>query len=208
LSLPVYWQGSRKLSSKKFNWTDGLDSILKRSYRTARDRNELIRNLTYIQRLTGFSRFAITSRASGLGIARIKKQAWTAAEIFQLRELAGTCGRSTLAKCLGRSEYSVKAALKRLRLSARVSEGYSRTDLVELLGASATSVRRWERLGWLTFECYGRASEAAVRRFLKMHPDQYQLSFVDEAWFKGLLFETYNSLCPGHREKNSSSSFA
>ena len=196
------------MSSKKFNWTDGLDSILKRSYQTARDRNELIRNLTYIQRLTGFPRSAITGRASGLGIARIKKQAWTAAEILELRELAGTCGRRALAKCLGRSEYSVKAALKRLMLSAKVTEGYSRTDLVELLGASPTSVRRWERLGWLTFECYGRASEAAVRRFLKMHPDQYQLSFVDEAWFKGLLFETYNSLCPGQREKNSSSSFA
>ena len=196
------------MSSKKFNWTDGLDSILKRSYRTARDRNELIRNLTYIQRLTGFPRSAITSRASALGLTRIRKQPWTASEFSQLRELAGTCGRKTLAKCLGRSEYSVKAALKRLMLSARVTEGYSRTDLVELLGVSPTSVRRWERLRWLAFGCYGRTSETAVRRFLKMHPDQYQLSFVNEAWFKGLLFETYNSSCPGRREKNTSKSFS
>lgn len=90
--------------------------------------------------------------------------------------------------------------MNRLTLSARISEGYSRTDLAELLGASPTSVRRWERLGWLVFGCYGRASEASVRRFVKMHPDQYQLSFVDEAWFKGLLFEAYNSPTPGHRE--------
>lgn len=195
------------MSAKKFYWTDGLDSILKRSYRTARNRNELIRNLTYIQRLTGFPRFAIISRASALGIAKMKKQPWTVRDLSQLRELAGACGRRTLAKRLNRSEYSVKAALKRLNLSARISDGYSRTDLVELLGASPTSVRRWERLGWLAFACYGRASETSVRRFLRMHPDEYQLSFVNEAWFKGLLFETYNSLSPGHRERNASNSF-
>ena len=192
---------------KKYSWTDGLDSILRRSYRTAHDRNELIRNLTNLQRVTGFPRFAITQRASGLGIARIKRRPWTAAEQSQLRELAGTCGRGTLAKRLGRSEYSVKAALKRLMLSARVSKGYSRTDLVELLGVSATSVRRWERRQWLSFGCHGRASESSVRRFLKMHPDQYQLSFVNEAWFKGLLFEIYNSACLGDRKKNHPSSF-
>lgn len=101
----------------------------------------------------------------------------------------------------------MKAALKRLMLSARITEGYSRADLVELLGASATSVRRWERLGWLAFGCQGRAAEASVRRFLKMHPDQYQLSFVNEAWFKGLLFETYNSPSPGRREKNPAKTF-
>jgi hypothetical protein len=41
-----------------------------------------------------------------------------------------------------------------------------------------------------------------------MHPDQYQLSFVNEAWFKGLLFETYNSSRQGRREMNSSEIFA
>ena len=188
---------------RKFAWTDGLDSILRRCYRTARNRNELIQNLTHLQRLTGFPRFALTSRASALGIARIKKQPWTAAELFQLRELAGTCGRRALAKRLGRSEYSVKAALKRLMLSARITEGYNRSDLVELLGSSPTSVRRWEQMRWLAFSPCGRASEASVRRFLRMHPDQYQLSFVNEAWFKGLLFETYNSPRPGHHERSS-----
>lgn len=189
------------MRSKKFFWTDGLDSILRRCYRTARNRNELIQNLTYLQRLTGFPRFAITSRASALGIARMKKQPWSAAELSELRELAGTCGRRTLAKRLGRSEYSVKAALKRLVLSARITEGYSRSDLAELLGASPTSVRRWEQMRWLVFSACGRAPEACVRRFLRMHPDQYQLSFVNEAWFKGLLFETYNSLRPGQQER-------
>ena len=194
------------MRSKKIFWTDGLDSILRRCYHTARNRNELIRNLTYLQRATGFPRFAITNRASALGIARIKKQLWTPAELAQLRELVGTCGRRTLAKRLGRSEYSVKAALKRLMLSARLTEGYSRSDLVELLGASPASVRRWEQMRWLAFSSCGRASEASVRRFLKMHPDQYQLSFVNEAWFKGLVFDTFNSLRPGHHERTSNRS--
>lgn len=206
--MPAYsGRDLKNLSSKKIIWTEGLDSILKRSYRTARDRNELIRNLTHIQRLTGFPRFAITSRASALGITRIRKQPWTTLELSHLRELAGTCGRRTLAKCLRRSEYAVKAALTRLMLSSRITEGYSRTHLVELLGVSPTSVRRWERLGWLAFGCYGRASEASVRRFLKMHPDQYRLSFVNEAWFKGLLFEAYNSATPGRRERNRPATF-
>ena len=191
------------MSSKRFFWTDGLDSILRRCYRTARNRNELIRNLTDLQRVTGFPRFAITSRASALGMARIKKQPWMPTELSQLRALAGTCGRRTLAKRLGRSEYSVKAALKRMMLSARVNDGYSRSDLVELLGVSPTSVRRWEQTRWLVFGSCGRASEASVRRFLRMHPDQYYLPFVNEAWFKGLLFETYNSLHPGQHERNS-----
>ena len=197
------------MHTKRYRWTDGLDSILRRSYQTARNRNELIRNLTQLQGLTGFPRFAIIGRASALGIARIKKQPWTAAELHQLRELAGTCGRKALAKRLGRSEYSVKAALKRLMLSARITEGYSRADLVELLGASPTSVRRWERLGWLVFGCYERAPESSVRKFLRLHPDQYQLSFVNEAWFKGLLFEAYNAgpTCR-HRERKPWSGFA
>src|ERR1700686_1574664 len=139
------------MSVKKFFWTTGLDSILKRRNKTARNRNELIRNLTQIQQVTGFPRFAIISRASELGIARIKKQPWTGKEILRLRELAGTCGRKTLAKRLGHSEYSVKAALKRLMLSARISDGYSHADLVELIGASPTSVRRWKRRGFLVF---------------------------------------------------------
>ena len=191
------------MSSKKFFWTDGRDLILRRCYRTARGRNELIQNISNLQRVTGFPRFAIISRASALGIARLKKQPWTADEMYELRELAGTCGRRMLAERLGHSEYSVKAALKRLMLSARVNEGYSRSDLVELLGTSPTSIRRWEKMRWLVFGACGRASEPSVRRFLRMHPDQYQLSFVNEAWFKGLLFETYNSVRPGQRETNS-----
>jgi DNA-binding transcriptional regulator YiaG len=194
--------GGFKVRSKKFFWTEGLDCILRRCYRTARNRNELIQNLTELQRLTGFPRFAITIRASALGIALTKKQPWSSAELSQLRELAGTCGRRVLARRLGRSEHSVKAALQRLMLSARITEGYSRSDLVELLGASPTSVRRWEQRRLLVFS-HGRASEAAVRRFLRMHPDQYQLSFVNEAWFKGLLFETYNSLRPGQHKTKS-----
>lgn len=192
-----------QVRSKKFFWTEGLESILRRCYRTARNRHELSQNLTQLQRLTGFPRFAITGRASILGIARIKKQTWSDAELSQLRELAGTCGRRVLAKRLGRSEYSVKAALHRLMLSARITEGYSHSDLAELMGASPTSVRRWERMRLLVFSPHGRASEAAVRRFLRMHPEQYQLSFVNEPWFKGLLFEAYNSARLGERETKS-----
>lgn len=180
------------MAAKKFHWTDGLDAALKRAYQTARGRDELIRNITLLQRLTGFPRFAITDRAASLGVARMQQRAWTPSEIERLRELIGTAGRKTIAQKLGRTEYSVKAELRKLRLSLQCRDGYTRTDLANVLCASPKTVRRWERMGWLT-TVNDRFPEHAVRRFLFNHPDQYQLARVDDAWFKGLMFPRFNS---------------
>jgi hypothetical protein len=181
----------QRVATKKFHWTEGLDAALKRAYQTAHGREELIQNISLMQRLTAFPRFAIISRAAVLGVARMKQRPWTQSDIQHLRELVGTSGRQAIARKLGRTEYSVKAELRKLKLSLEFRDGYTRTGLATVLGASAKTVRRWEHLGWLR-TVDGRFSEEAIRRFLIRHPDQYQLSRVDEGWFKGMVFPRFN----------------
>jgi len=97
----------------------------------------------------------------------------------------------SLATRLNRSHSSVKAKLKDLGLSARVSEGYTQDDLRQLLGASTRSIRHWLARGWLRL-VNGRIPEASVLRFLRLHSEQYHLGRVNQAWFKGLLFPAFN----------------
>ena len=181
------------MAVKKFHWTEALDAALKRAYQTARGREELSRNISFLERLTGFPRFAITSRAAVHGVARMKRRTWTPFEIERLRELVGTGGRKIIARKLGRTEYSVKAELRKLNLSLQFRDGYTRADLACVLGASPKTVRRWEQIGWLT-AVNGHLTEPAIRKFLLHHPDQYQLARVDEAWFKGIVLPRFNSV--------------
>src|SRR5262249_30952374 len=91
---------------------------------------------------------------------------------------------------LGRSVYSVKARASTLDISLRVVEGYSRQDLCQLLGAGVKEVRTWIQNGWIKLQGE-RITERSVISFLRRHPEEYQLSRVDEAWFKGLLFPSF-----------------
>ena len=179
------------MSRKKFFWTDSLDSLVRRAYQTARNRQQLVRNITLLEQTTSFSRFAIRQRAAHLGVATTKPPSWTREEIEHLRELLGTAGRRTIARRLGRSEYSVKAQLRKLKLSLEFRDGYSGETLASVLGTSPKTVRRWEQMRWLK-RVDNRFSESTIRRFLINHPEQYHLGRVDEAWFKGMVFERYN----------------
>jgi hypothetical protein len=96
-----------------------------------------------------------------------------------------------LAKKLNRTPASARAKLKQLEMSARIKEGYTKEDLRFLLGVSAKFIRKWVRWGWLRV-VNGRFPESGFAKFLRQHPDQYQLSRVEEAWFKGLIFPTFN----------------
>lgn len=140
----------------------------------------------------GYNLHVLSRRAVHLGLSFSRRRPWTQEEAALLESLAGRYSPASLARKLGRTFASIKAKLKQLEISARVSEGYSQADLQELLGASRTSIRRWCRMGWLPV-VNGRIPERAVARFLRSHPHEYQLRRVDEAWFKGLLFPSFNS---------------
>jgi primosomal protein N' len=176
---------------RRHTWTPEFDQALRRSYQTAHNRAALIDGITAIQRLTRFPRSVIVSRAAALGLTRPGRR-WNEQEISQLQEILGSRSLSTIAGELGRSYYSVKGAVARLQVSARQTEGYSRQDLERLLGVSSRQVRRWIALKWIKL-VDERVPESEIARFLRRHPEQYQLNRVDEAWFKGLLFPAFNT---------------
>lgn len=183
---------------KRFTWTTEFDALLVSAYRRAQNRDELSRNLTALQLRTGFTRVVILARAVELGLSFLQRRPWTTQETVLLQSLAGRQTTTFIARKLRRTFASVKAKVKQLEISIRVAEGYSRADLAELLGASPTSIRRWFKIGWLT-QVNGRVTETAVIRFLRLHPHEYQLCRVDEAWFKGLLFPAFNSVVASSR---------
>ena len=178
---------------RRHQWSAELDEHLRRTYQSANNRPTLVDNITYLQRMTGFPRSVIVSRASALGLASKRGKQWSTDEISRLRESTGTHSLSIIARELGRSYYSVKGQFAKLRISARVTEGYSQEELRSLLGVSSRQVQRWITLRWIKLS-QGRITESGVTRFLRRHPEQYQLNRVDEAWFKGLLFPAFNSV--------------
>src|SRR5258708_37911244 len=129
--------------NKRFCWTTDLDSALTRAYRVARSRCQLTSNLNHIQRLSGFPRVVILSKAAVLGLSFAVRRPWTESEIASLREDLGTRNKSQIAKRLGRTYYSVKAQVARLALSARVSADYSHQDVQQLLGVGRQRVCQW-----------------------------------------------------------------
>lgn len=186
--------GCRLLSRptrRKFNWTPEWDEILRRSYKNANRREELSTNLDNLQRASGFTRNVILSRAVQLGLSFSTRRPWTDVEATVLEERSGQATVKSLAASLNRSHSSVKAKLKELGWSARVSEGYTQDDLRLLLGVSTRSIKHWLARGWLRL-VNARIPEASVLRFLRLHSEQYHLGRVDQAWFKGLLFPAFN----------------
>src|SRR5262245_56863538 len=111
--------------NKRFFWTRDLDNALIRAYRRASTRHDLTSNLNHIQRLSGFTRVVILSRAEVLGLSFAMRRPWNEAEVESLRENLGTLSKLQIARRLGRTYYSVKAQVARMSLSARVSADYS-----------------------------------------------------------------------------------
>lgn len=183
---------SRPNPRKRFFWTTELDAVLVSAYRRAQNREELSRNLTTLQRRSRFTRVVILTRAVQLGLSFSRRRPWTPAEIALLESSAGRYSPVSIARKLQRTLGSTKAKMKQMESSLRITEGYSQSDLAELLGASPASIRRWRRIGWLSL-VGSRIPESAVIRFLRFHPNEYQLRRVDEGWFKGLLFPAFNS---------------
>lgn len=182
----------RPNNRKCFVWTAEFDALLESAYSRAKNRTELSRSLTALQVRTGFTRVVILTRATRFGLSFSRRRPWTTEDTAVLESCAGRYSTSSIARRLGRTFASVKAKVKQLGISVRMSEGYSQADLAELLGASPRSIRLWCRIGWLHL-VNGRVPELAVVKFLRLHPQEYQLRRVDEAWFKGLLFPVFNS---------------
>jgi hypothetical protein len=182
---------SRPPVRRKFIWTVELDSILRRAYKDAHTRAALSINLNNLQQRAGFTRNVILSRAVQLGLAFSTRRPWTTEELRILEDGSGQITPKALAAKLSRTHGSVKAKMKQLELSARISEGYTQDDLRQLLGVGIRAIEKWLSLGWLRM-AHERIPEASVIRFLRLHSEEYHLGRVDQAWFKGLLFPAFN----------------
>jgi hypothetical protein len=155
-----------------------------------------------MQRLSGFTRGVILSRAADLGLSFAVRRPWSEAEMESLREELGTSSKSQIAKRMGRTYYSVKAQVSKMVLSSRVTADYSQQDVQQLFGVGRKRVYQWVRNGWLQL-LNDRITEKSLERFLRQHPGEYQLSRIDEAWFKGMLFPAFGRFS-GARESSSS----
>lgn len=181
---------ARPNPNKKYDWTPELEGILRRAYHSARTRKELTASLTHMQRMTGFSRGSLLTKAGSLNLSFGSKRAWTSAEREFLRDNAGSITATAISRHLGRTHYSVKAQASCQQLSLRFQEGYTQDDLRELLGVGIKRIRVWIQKGWVKVN-NGRIVESSVVRFLRQHPEEYVLRRVDEAWFKGLIFPSF-----------------
>ncbi len=76
-----------------------------------------------------------------------------------------------IAKRLDRSPSSILAKLRRLGHSADFFGGFKTKDLVHHLQVPPSTIRRWQRRGWLRRR-KGRITEASLRELCQNHPDE------------------------------------
>ena len=119
---------SRPNARKKFFSTEEYDSRLRAAYR-ASTRDELSRHLDHLQRLTQFTRVVILSRAAELGLSFGRRRAWVADEVEFVSDNLGKVSITAIARKLSRSYCSVRAQVRTLQFSARVTEGYSQQHI-------------------------------------------------------------------------------
>ncbi len=76
-----------------------------------------------------------------------------------------------IAKRLDRSPSSILARLRRLGHSADFFGGFKTKDLVQHLQVPPSTIRRWQRRGWLRRR-KGRITEGSLRELCQNHPEE------------------------------------
>ncbi len=129
----------------------------------------------------------VKQRAQRLGLTYDVRHKWTAEEERYLFEQAGRISIKRMQKKLRRGWTSIEAKCHSMGLRVAVREGMTLQDLAHALGVAQQSLQRWEALGYLRRRA-GRFGEAAIRAFVAVHPELYDLRRVNQEWFKALLF--------------------
>ena len=179
-----------------YPWDGDRDLRLKRCYENTK-RPELSRALSRLAGELKYPKAALRRRAEQLGLTLWSHVRWTDAELEILAEYAGekTVGwiTTTLKRRtgIGRSYNAVKCKAEEIGRSLRLGSGYSRNDIVQLFGTTQSTVARWFARDWLVADRNGRCWEDDILKFLREHPSEWHFKRVDEAWVKGLLFESF-----------------
>jgi len=122
-----------------------------------------------------------------------QRRRWTGEEENLLREKLGAVSVNSIAKRLGRKRASVEDKAREFGLSVRISEGYTLSDLAGVFGVHKGTAKRWAERGLLgkAHQQQGsaiRVTDSNVRRFIWSYPHEYNLTRVDQIWFKSMVF--------------------
>jgi len=186
-----------RVRTKKYDWTPGRDAALRQRY-DSRVRGRAAE----IARAFGWPTWAIKKRARTLGLAHPRPEfnKWTPEEIEYLWNHAGERTAHWIAKKLGRSETSVVLKFKRLKISRRVSTGYTLRELELCFGVDHRVIERWVREGKLFAQrrITGRTdkqgdpwmvSDGDILQFISEHPLAFRLDRVEQTWFMDLILD-------------------
>jgi excisionase family DNA binding protein len=183
-------------------WTAELDQILERGYQmSGRAKQEAIHK---IQAQTGWPRHACWNRARKLGLAQVHPRKWTEEEDKYLLDFVSSKSLREIAKRLKRTVGAVRKRLLQLgtrrKLSARVTDGHTKSELAQYLGCSRKTIQRWIDEGLLKGRYEGRnrqddtlrITDEDFRAFWKKHPWEvplHRLSHEGLLWFCSVMFD-------------------
>jgi hypothetical protein len=137
----------------------------------------------------------LRSLAGKLGWTRAR-HTWTEEEDRYIEENIGVSSLSSIARHLGCKFAAVNARVSTLKLSRRPREDYSAEDLIGVFGVSRAHIARWANRGLLGkgYKWDGsegphvRFREQDIVRFIREYPQEYDLTRVDQTWFKSMIF--------------------
>jgi len=153
--------------------------------------------------VTGWPRQACYDRARKLGLG-VERRSWTSEEDKYLMDFLGSKNLREIAKRLKRTVAAVRMRLGQLaegrRLSARVTDGHTKSELAQYLGCSRRTIQRWIDEGLLKgrYEGKNRADDTLritdddFRVFWKKHPWEvpiYRLDHDGLLWFCSIMFD-------------------
>src|ERR1035441_1276512 len=89
---------------------------------------------------------------------------------------------------LGHTRTAEESRTRQLEMSCRVRFGFDANSLAACFGVRPGKLTQWVRDGLLKPLDGGRFSEVAIARFIREHPQEYDLARVDQTWFKAMVF--------------------
>jgi hypothetical protein len=182
----------RELGLARRRWTlpEGVIERLREAY-AAPTYPERVRRLGTLQAEVKLPRRALKleARRRGWSMFRTHKswRRWSAEDDERLREGLGHRAVSSVAADLKRSPEAVRSRAYDLGLMARIVDGYSLADVRRCMGVSAARASHWITSGLLKVKD-GRVTAESMERFLFAQAHRYDLAFVDQIWFKSIVF--------------------
>jgi len=146
-------------------WTAPLDEILESGYEAGGKAKE--ESIKRIHAQTGWPRHVCWNRARKLGLAQVRPRKWTEDDDKYLLDFVNSKNLREIVKRLKRTVAAVRKRLLKLggerKLSARVTDGHTKSELAQYLSCSRKTIQRWIDEGLLKGRYEGRNRQAGTR---------------------------------------------